>query len=474
MSRDDLFRSLGLEDRPSKPTRNPIAIEAGEGPSASPVSAQALQLDEWDIARGQQCCERLKEQTHQPWLEETTIADFHASAFQIDPQLVDHCSDKRRLEFVKTMMDSPEYHNLHEATRSNELASEMAAFQFGQQYAQLIEKDKKRKKPRSGDKKGEERGKMRSDMDLLSAVGQAVSKAQQEVDDLNDMSSALGCGGDGGKDGRMDTARTVEMFKRVRNSDMLRRICEKAGRFRRFAQAKQRQKVSHGLDDMVGVELSGDLGRILPHELAQLTDPDLELDAMRRLVERQMMARQYRGIEKVGKGPIIGCVDESGSMRGRPVEDAKAFALSLAWIAHAQKRWCCLIGYAGGTEGTCCVLKPGKWDQEKLLDWLEHFYGGGTVLDVPLSELPNKWWPELVQQGLPQGQTDLVLITDGIVNLAPDMRDNFLAWKKVSKCRTLSLILNAEPGDLSQVSDEVYKVGSISLAESGIEKALSI
>ena len=49
-----------------------------------------------------------------------------------------------------------------------------------------------------------------------------------------------------------------------------------AGRFRRVAQSKQRQKASHGLDDVVGVEPGGDIGRLLPNELAQKVGEPLD------------------------------------------------------------------------------------------------------------------------------------------------------------------------------------------------------
>ena len=91
----------------------------------------------------------------------------------------------------------------------------------------------------------------------------------------------------------------------------MRRICELAGRYRRLAQSRQRQKATHGVDDVVGVVLDGDVGRLLPHELAKLADDDLSEDAMRRLVERQLMCRQYQATEPVARGPVIVCTEPS-------------------------------------------------------------------------------------------------------------------------------------------------------------------
>jgi uncharacterized protein with von Willebrand factor type A (vWA) domain len=146
----------------------------------------------------------------------------------------------------------------------------------------------------------------------------------------------------------------------------------------------------------------------------------------------------------------------------------------MAWIAKHQNRWCALVGFAGGSEGNVVVLPPGKWDEAKLMDWLEHFFSGGTTMDVPLHELPFQMWPELVKQGLPQGKTDLIMVTDALVHVPDEMRDAFLKWKADNKVKAISLVINHEPGDLAAVSDQVFQVSSLEVDEEGIQTALSI
>ena len=64
----------------------------------------------------------------------------------------------------------------------------------------------------------------------------------------------------------------------------------------------------------MGVEPSGDVGRLLPAELAKLVVPELELDTLRRIAERQALCREHNPVESVGKGPVIIALDESGSV----------------------------------------------------------------------------------------------------------------------------------------------------------------
>jgi uncharacterized protein with von Willebrand factor type A (vWA) domain len=182
------------------------------------------------------------------------------------------------------------------------------------------------------------------------------------------------------------------------------------------------------------------------------------------------MCREYEGVEKQAKGPIVVCVDESGSMRGDRVCNAKAFALAMAWIARHQQRWICLIGYSGGTTGNLLVMPPNKWDEAALIQWLVHFYGGGTTMDVPLVELPKTYWEQI---GAPRGKTDLVLITDAIVNVPTDMRNQFLDWKAEEKVTVFSLIVgSSHAGDLADVSDQVIPCSSINLES--VDPCLSI
>jgi uncharacterized protein with von Willebrand factor type A (vWA) domain len=260
------------------------------------------------------------------------------------------------------------------------------------------------------------------------------------------------------------------VFRRVRSDPTLKRICDLAGRFRRVAQSRQRRKVRHGLDDVVGVELGGDVGRLLPAELMKLVVPELELDALRRIAERDALCREHHAVEPVGKGPVIVCLDESGSMGGDRIHTAKALALALAWIARRQKRWCALVAYSGASGERLLPLPPGRWDEARLLDWLSAFLGMGSDLDVPVHELP-RMYREL---NAPPGVTDVVFVTDARCSLPAPVRDTFLAWKTQAKARLVTLVLDHDAGDLSQISDEVHFVSTLDPEADAVGRVLSL
>ncbi|MGH7225446.1 MAG: hypothetical protein ACRELF_19675, partial [Gemmataceae bacterium] len=239
------------------------------------------------------------------------VADFHGAAFEFDPQLNENCSDPLRWDFIKQLLETPECHELRAATVLNDTASEIAATAFAGQYAELRkERDEDEKKERGKeDGPGHDFG---AEIAVLKHVSKALSEASKEVEEAREAAAAMGMGP--GSPGSNDPRAIAALFKRVRSDPMLRRICELAGRYRRVAQSKQRRKATHGLDDVVGVVMDADLGRLLPQELAKLAIPEFEDDTLRRLVERQTMCREYQATEPVAKGPIIVSIDESGSM----------------------------------------------------------------------------------------------------------------------------------------------------------------
>ena len=466
MDREDLLRMLDLAGKDAKTPEDGTAITVEgpppkpEPPSRADSSATALDLDEWELRRGRELLadsERLRGLA----LCEGAVADFHASAFLPDPRLLDECADPRRREFLGQLFQTPEYRALHATTMLREAASAIAATAFAEQFAALKEEE-------PGRERGEADGEADREMATLRAVGRALSKAAEEVEGMREATAALGMGP--GAPGSNDPRAIANIYRRVRGDPTLRRICELAGRYRRVAQSKQRQKVTHGTDDVVGVTLGGELSRLLPVELAKLAVPELELDTLRRLVERRCMQREHRSVEPVGKGPIIVSVDESGSMHGDKVHTAKALALAMAWVARGQKRWCALVAYSGGSGERLLALPPGRWDEGALADWLCAFIGGGSSLDVPVRELPRYY----SQLKAPAGKTDVLFVTDARCRIPPELRDTFLAWKQKVQARLVTLVVGGEPGDLARISDEVHTVETLSATEGAVERVLSL
>jgi len=462
MDPNDLLKLLDLDGKPPDAPADTgvVAAPPGDRPpdDASPT---ALDVDAWGRRRGRDLVaesDRLKG----AGTDAFAAADFFAAGFDPDPRLVGTCADPARHQFLAQLLDTPEYRALHAATRLDDTAAAIAATHFAEQFAALRKEESARSAGAAGGAGPAD------EMATLRAVGRAVAEAGKEVAELHEAAGALGMGP--GEPGGNDPRAVAALFRRVRSDPSLRRICELAGRFRRVAQSKQRLKQTHGLDDVVGVEPGGDVGRLLPVELARLMVPELELDTLRRIVERQALCREYHSVEPVGKGPVIIAIDESGSMEGDKAHTAKALALALAWVARRQRRWCALVAYSGDSGERLLALPPGRWDEAGLADWLTAFIGRGSDIDVPVREMPRMY----AALKAPPGVTDLVFVTDAKCRLPADVRDAFLAWKAATRARLVTLVIDNPPGDLALVSDEVYPVRALAPDSDAVGRVLSL
>jgi uncharacterized protein with von Willebrand factor type A (vWA) domain len=168
---------------------------------------------------------------------------------------------------------------------------------------------------------------------------------------------------------------------------------------------------------------------------------------------------------------VVITVDESGSMAGWPVENAKALALAMAWIAGRQKRWCALVAYSGGTGERLLKLPPGRWDEAKLIGWLKAFLSGGNQRDVPINEMPRYFQ----QLECPKGKTDVIFITDAQVRLSGQEVTEFTRWKGETKARVITLRIGHGTSDeLRKVSDEHHEVQRLDVGEAGVERVLGL
>lgn len=505
----ELLAALGIDDATDAVEIDPVQASTAE--PVAPPSDTVYEIDAWTARRGSEVLadsERLAHAVHnadmprggtppppasvkattrrgrrgtedaddvppppipdaaRPYWESVT-ADAYAAAFDPSAKPAANPADKLRAEYFDALRQTDEFREMRVLTQFDAVTSEVAAVAYAEKFAERLAQQRtddaaaKSAASRSGPRGSKPRESIGSDPAVKTAgcAAAAAAAAKKEVEDCRDAASACGMG-DGSDGSKLDAKKLLAVHKRVKKSPNLRKIMEQAGRFRRVAQSKQRNKVTHGMDDIVGVTVGGEIERLLPAELSRLVLPELELDTLRRIVEREAQVRDHRGVEPAGKGPIVVVVDESGSMSGDKVETAKGLALAMAWIAKSQRRWCALIGFSGGTEGNTLLLPPtGGWDEQAVLDWLEHFYGGGTQLDVPLIELPTVTWPKIMDGGANRGKTDILMLTDAIVGCDDELAASFNAWRTAEKARVTILVLpSGEIGELAKVCDDHHKI----------------
>jgi uncharacterized protein with von Willebrand factor type A (vWA) domain len=450
MNNDELNKLLDL-DGGSLPSFG----SESKAPEASPT---ALKLDQWSLRKGNELLAE-SPRLRKLGLSSECVSDLHAVGFLANPELVESCSDPLRREFIQELINTPAYQSLHESTKLNGIASEIAAVSFGEQLSLLAARVET--SPKLPESKSLE-------IEIISSALKAAKHANEGVEELESVAQAFGLGK--GEPGSSDVNAIATTFKAVRSNPALLRICSLAGRYRQLAQGLHKARSKNGFEEVTGLENGGDISRLIPSELMRMCVPELELDFLRRFVEKQCLCREFDSEERVGLGPVVLVVDESGSMVGHRNESAKAIALTLAWIARKQNRWCGLVAFSGGTGHRVLSLPPERWNQVDLLDWLESYIGMGSDQDVPIAELPAIF----TEIGAPLGLTDLVFVTDAELSISQEKAANFLSWKASVKARLISLVLNTAPGHLTLISDEVHLINTLDPAEVGIRKVFSL
>lgn len=136
--------------------------------------------------------------------------------------------------------------------------------------------------------------------------------------------------------------------------------------------------------DIMGVTNGNNITDAFPMEIAMCGDESLDALFMRKYLSNRLQvfdsrseslnpARKVHTLKARRKGPMIVCLDTSGSMQGRPMEVAKSLLLKLLDIAERENRSCYLILFSVSIV-TYDLVK----DRIKAIDSLMHYNSGGT------------------------------------------------------------------------------------------------
>lgn len=258
----------------------------------------------------------------------------------------------------------------------------------------------------------------------------------------------------------------MELLNRLRSSPKLQQIARMAGRYRRLALQTKREKVRKGIDDVYSIKPGNDLARVLPSELMKLKNPVTRKMFIADFIEGKTLNYEIRGKEKKAKGPIIICIDESGSMNGLPEVWSKSVALALLEIAREQKRDFFVIHFSDQRKieqlHTNEFLKDTPFKVEEMLDMAEHFDNGGTVFEPALDLARKK-----IGENRTWSKADIIFVTDGESAVTEKWYKDYNEWKKENKVSVYSILIDSGPNTpvvLNLFSDKVEKLSNMKTA----------
>ncbi|HJV71864.1 VWA domain-containing protein [Ideonella sp.] len=117
--------------------------------------------------------------------------------------------------------------------------------------------------------------------------------------------------------------------------------------------------------------------------------------------------------EPLVRGPIILCLDTSGSMRGAPENIAKAVTIAALRAAHEQRRGCLLVAFGGPGEIVEHELGRGADGLDALMALMGQGFDGGTDIQTPIERAiervhESRW-----------RSADLLVVSDGEFGCVP-------------------------------------------------------
>ena len=205
---------------------------------------------------------------------------------------------------------------------------------------------------------------------INTVVSSGINMVSEEVQEVSDICQAWGLGtGNTCHVAFQDKKEAVEC---IRRSEKLKKFTDLIGRFKESAITEQKKKAKHGAVEIKSVTTGNKVQDTLPSDRMNLCNETTKKDFYRRMTENQLMTYSKESNKQKNKGPIIVCVDTSGSMHGNAEMWSKALTVGILEVAQMQKRDFACIIYSS-TADEPIIIKKDEIAPQKIIDWVRGF-----------------------------------------------------------------------------------------------------
>ena len=225
---------------------------------------------------------------------------------------------------------------------------------------------------------------------------------------------------------------------------------------------------------IVGVRGSAHIERMLASEAAMLRHEVLKKLWRARHAEGRLLSWQTEAVlvdwrcdpsapgqaavapelpQPLERGPIVLCLDTSGSMRGAPEHVAKAVVIAALRAAHEAGRGCRLVAFGGPGEIVERDLQRGAAGLQALLDLMGQAFDGGTDIQTPVERaiagVRDARWRS----------ADLLLVSDGEFGCVPQTLEQLDAARAELGLRVQGILVgDRETLGMLEVCDHIHWV----------------
>ena len=235
----------------------------------------------------------------------------------------------------------------------------------------------------------------------------------------------------------------------LRGNAAIQELARKMGRAYISEQRKKQTRIPQASRSEVhGTHRSDDVMRLLPSELLNLEDEALENLFYARLLEKQLQTYELQGTtlipgetteaQRKRTGPVVACLDTSGSMGGTPLLKAKALLLAIANILRQEDRSLHVLLFGAADEIREFALEDPQ-HSAGLLHFLRQGFGGGTNFEAPLARAM-----QIIEQHPAYEKADVLMISDGDCQLSDHFCQHLHQRKAALDCMVYSVLCDGQ------------------------------
>ena len=279
--------------------------------------------------------------------------------------------------------------------------------------------------------------------EVSTTMGSTLTETGKQVQEVSELCEAWGLGT--GENCQVAFQNKKDAIERIRRSSKLYKLTDLVGKFKESAIVEQKKKAKHGAVEIKGVTTGDKIQDTLPSDRMNLCNDITKGDFYRRMSEHGLLQYSKESNKQKNKGPIIVCVDTSGSMQGDEEIWSKALTVGILEVAQMQKRDFACIIYSSHADKPI-VIKKDEIAPQKIIDCAERFHNGGTSFEAPLNEAL-----ELIKDSTFKN-ADIVFITDGDCYVSDNFSRKFKQIKEDKDFKTLGVLVNMGCGHVSDSS----------------------
>lgn len=262
-----------------------------------------------------------------------------------------------------------------------------------------------------------------SDVDIFEKTGWDLSKFKKE-----------------------DIATMAYLENKIENEEEILDLIKKIGRRKNSSKeiGIHRKYSLETANEVMGIKNGKDLNSLLPSELSLLHNPILKKHFYIKYNENRLLNYDLRGMEakttneseEKGEGPIIMCIDNSSSMKGRSELIAKSVVLHILREIFKSGRKTYLLSFSSTGDTSELELKGEEKNILAAVSFLKKEFFGGTDFVGPIEKSM-----ELIKSNKFH-RADVLFITDGLGAIPKNLINKLVEEKNIFSFKIYALLIN--------------------------------